>query len=498
VGGRGGAVNGAVTSSERRNLIAGGTVGALRFALTGLRELPGRKSLIFFSSGLPLRAGHDRTPFGEALSSLVNLANQSSVVVYTVDARGVTTDLDFLGGAAAPLGKGGDPGIASRLVGQDGLSAFAEPTGGLFLQGQNDVSQQVGKVLSDQRGYYLIGYIPSITAFHAAQAAGLGRPAFHNIRLKVKRKGLAVRSRNGYYGIPEDDSRIERARAAGTLLNALVSPFDSSDVRLHLSSVFFHDSARRALLRSFLRVDANDLSFAEDKGSLAADVQVLGVTFDHEGRAVDQHGQDQEIRLSKEDHEKALRWGINYTIDVPVKKPGAYELRVAFRDKASGRVGSAYQFAEVPDLKANRLSLSGIFMADAPAPDGLVPDQPQTAEVPEGDRGAIEALRVFPGGRPFSYGLEIYNAQLTKDGRGVEVTTQMRLFREGQQLMTGEQRPLDLAGQKDPKVLLAGGTVVLPSSMPAGEYVLQVTVIDALAPPKQRIATQAASFEVSP
>lgn len=42
-----------------------------------------------------------------------------------------------------------------------------------------------------------------------------------------------------------------------------------------------------------------------------------------------------------------------------VKKPGAYQLRVALRDVASGRIGSAWQFVEVPDMSQGRLALSG-------------------------------------------------------------------------------------------------------------------------------------------
>src|SRR5271169_1396324 len=131
------------STPERRNLITVGTIGVLRFALTGLRDLPGRKSLVLFSNGLPVHTDDvgnqsynpDRgfTAFGLALPGLVNLANQGSVVVYTVDTRGLTTDLDFLGRGAAALGARGDPALGSRLLGQEGLSEFAAPTGGLFL-----------------------------------------------------------------------------------------------------------------------------------------------------------------------------------------------------------------------------------------------------------------------------------------------------------------------------------------------------------------------------
>jgi VWFA-related protein len=492
---------------ERRDLLTGGTIGALRFALTGLRELPGRKSLVLLSNGLPLYLpnGDGPTAFGRAVSALITLANQGSVVVYAVDTRGLTTgQLTATDNTISPGGMADTSisdfkgmlnarGLAGRLDGQDGLSAFAESTGGLFLHDQNDISRQLRTVLEDQRGYYLIGYVPPALAFRPEK----GKARFHRIRLKVKRKGLAVRSRSGYYGIPEDDPQLAREREAATLLNALVSPFDSRDVGLHLSTLFFQDAVRGPLLHSFLRVDASNLSFAQDQGFLVAQVEALGATFDDEGRVIEQLGRDGKIRLSQDALERALERGINYTVDMPVKKPGAYQLRVAFRDTASGRVGSAYQFVEVPDLRRNRLSLSGILMSDAPSGDGLAPGEPARAEVLDTERGAaIQASRVFSRGQPLSYGLVIYNAQVTHDGRGVDVTTQMRLLHDGRVVVTGEPRRLEVANANDMKAVFTGSTLLLPTEMPEGHYVLQVTVIDALAPPKKQEALQTIDFEI--
>ena len=57
-----------------------------------------------------------------------------------------------------------------------------------------------------------------------------------------------------------------------------------------------------------------------------------------------------------------LRDGFVYFVTVPVKKPGAYQLRIALRDHGSQRVGSATQFIEVPDIKKNRLLVSSIVL----------------------------------------------------------------------------------------------------------------------------------------
>src|SRR6185436_13260109 len=43
-------------------------------------------------------------------------------------------------------------------------------------------------------------------------------------------------------------------------------------------------------------------------------------------------------------------------------KPGIYQIRVAARDDKSGRVGSAAQWIEIPDLSSKKLTLSTLML----------------------------------------------------------------------------------------------------------------------------------------
>jgi hypothetical protein len=54
--------------------------------------------------------------------------------------------------------------------------------------------------------------------------------------------------------------------------------------------------------------------------------------------------------------------GIKFSLTLAVKKPGIYYVRTAVWDPMSGKMGSAYQYIEIPDLKKNRLALSNIFI----------------------------------------------------------------------------------------------------------------------------------------
>ena len=78
----------------RSSVFATGTLGALRYIVNGIADLPGRKSVILFSDGFKLLET-DENGFQEGgrvldfLKLLVDDANRSSVVFYTIDARGL-------------------------------------------------------------------------------------------------------------------------------------------------------------------------------------------------------------------------------------------------------------------------------------------------------------------------------------------------------------------------------------------------------------------------
>jgi hypothetical protein len=313
------------------------------------------------------------------------------------------------------------------------------------------------------------------------------RPPFHKIKLSVKRPGLRVRSRAGFFGQIDEGAALPQPAAAKPLRVVLASPFSSGDIRLQLTSLFVHEPQRGYLMRSLFHVDTRDLQLQDVDGMLGTKLELLALTFGDNGMVVDELGRMQEIRLAKDQLDKALVEGLTYRLDVPVKKPGAYQLRVAIRDTSSGRVGTANQLVQVPDLGEKELALSGIVVGSLAA-EG-------TAAEPLGSQ-ATAALRRFRPGQALSYGYAVYNAKLDKATGLPRLDSQMRLFRDGEPLTVGEKRPIEAAAGSI--VVASGGGFVLGPEMPPGDYVLQVIVTDALAGKKTAVVTQAVDFEVRP
>jgi hypothetical protein len=105
------------------------------------------------------------------------------------------------------------------------------------------------------------------------------------------------------------------------------------------------------------------------------------------------------------------------------------------------------------------------------------------------------SLRQFKRGTILRYGYEIYNAKLDP-ARKPQITTQIRVFRDGKVVYEGKNLPVDTAGQNDLQRIKTLGALNLGIDMEAGEYILQIIVTDALAKEKNKISAQFVQFEV--
>jgi hypothetical protein len=302
--------------------------------------------------------------------------------------------------------------------------------------------------------------------------------------------------RNGFYGVTEEDKSAPRTLAQ-ELYEAAASPFGATGVHLQLTSLFANDEKAGSFMRSVLHINAGDLTFTEEANKMHQCIfDVLSMTFGDNGVVVEQTGRTYTLQLPEETYKRVARDGLVYYITVPVKKPGAYQLRMSLRDTATDRIGSASQFIEVPDVKKNRLALSGLILrgyanrnAQAENPSG---DQ---EGIDKGNAEASPAVRRFHSGMFMNYAFFIYNAHSEK-GAAPQLSTQVNLFHDGKPVFTGKQNPMKSTGQADMKRLLGGGILQLGTDLEPGDYVLQVIVTDALADNKHQTASQWMDFSI--
>ena len=484
----------------REDVYAVGTLGAVNYVVRGLRDLPGRKSILLISDGFRIFSQDDPTRNYRTLQKLQRLvdeAGRASVVIYTINATGLQTlaltAADDLSGR--DMQQMQDAMTSRRNVAfetQEGLDYLAYETGGMPIKNTNDLSGGIRRVLADQKGYYLIGYRPDQSTFDPRT----GRRMFHHLTVKVKRPGkFNVRMRHGFYGV-SDEEKPKPKTLGQQLYDALASPFGSTGVHLQLTSLFANDPNSGSIMRSLLYIDPRDLTFNDDAGFHRTSIDVMAITFGDNGVPIDQIARTYQIRLPDDDYKRILRQGLVYNVTVPVKKPGAYQLRVSLRDSASERVGSASQFIDAPDIKKKRLALSGLVVRGEANAKVSAPNASATEGREAGDAETSAAVRHFKAGNVLDYALFVYNAKLDTTSHP-QLMVQMKLFRDGTEVFTGKESKLNPGTQTDMQRLMAGGAIQLGTDMTPGDYVIQIMVTDLIADKKHNVVTQWMDFQVT-
>jgi hypothetical protein len=205
----------------------------------------------------------------------------------------------------------------------------------------------------------------------------------------VKRSGLRVRSRAGFYGAGEPERPVKPPTRREQLLAALTSPFNAGDIGLRMTALSYNDAKLGSYLLSMLHIDAKDLTFTRTAaGDFQGVLDSVAITFGDNGQPVEQSDLTLTFKAKPEIMETVRANGITLSRKHPVKKPGGYQMRLAVRDVATGRIGTANQFVDVPDVSKNRLALSGILLQEARETLGKATADPRSG-----------ALRQFqPGG----------------------------------------------------------------------------------------------------
>ncbi len=468
---------------------AAGTLGALRFVINGMNQLPGRKSVILFSHGFRVIGSRSKASSGNRatflLDDVVDQANRASVVIYGIDPRGLFANVPI-----AILGAS-DPNDRSFFESQAGLRLLAEETGGFAITNSNGFAEGIRNVLRDQ-SYYLIGYEPSGETFDPDTRR------YNRIEIKVDRPGAIVRYRSGFFNVTDEDrSAAASAKSAEQqVLDALTSPFAANEITLNFNPLFGYDATIGTYVRSLLHVKGDEIELKDgENGSKTAEFTLLAASFGDNGVIADQHGRNYKITLSPNEVQRLRETGFVYEFVMPIKQPGGYQFRVALRDNTGGTVGSASEYIEIPNLKKKRLTLSSIALERAASQARRQGNTGITDPVTDSSR-SDSSLRRFAKGAGLTYGLVVYNSKLDK-ANAPDLVSKIRLIHEGAPVFEGEFSPVAMEPGTDPQAVVLMGALTLGKNIPAGDYILQVIVSDRKANNKYATAVQSTRFEVN-
>lgn len=328
---------------------------SIRSMAAMLRQVTGRKHVVFFSEGFDsslllggqneqeTEQNYQATAAGQlwkvdsdavfgnrstlsALDQLTDALRKSDCTLHSVDVAG--------------LRAGGDQGLGAAKRGKDGLFLMARDTGGELFENFNDLGVAMNQLLEKTSVTYLISYRPQDLDFDGKYR-----------KLKVKLKNVddaRIVHRPGYFA-PSPKGGAEED--FGSLLSAASQLLDRRkgevDVRV-LALPTEQAVGDRLYVPTFVDIGGASFLGAAPAGrspakSVRADVFVYA--FDREGGIADFFSQAMTLELAQLG-EAFGSHGLRLYAPL-VLGPGDYTLRVLVRDPASGRSGTAVGTASV-------------------------------------------------------------------------------------------------------------------------------------------------------
>lgn len=463
-------------------------------------QLPGRKIVIFISDGFLLDPAN--TDSAQRLRRVTDAAARANAVIYTFDPKGLD---------AAPPSKTGMSAFrvqsGERFEMQDPLSAIAKETGGRFFKNRNNMRPLLSEALTEASRYYLLAWRPDPEV--------RGKDKFRRVEVKVKgRPELTVRMQNGYLEeVPKDEvTRAPKAEPknvkATAKTTAAAPPLDPAEEQLRAAlnsfapktglptslSLNYLEAEGGPLLSAAVRVDGSAVEFKREGNVVKASVEVVGVVYDSKGKSEATFKSLLALSAPPSRFEGGQTPHVYYNYQTKLA-PGLHQMRVATRDLKTGRVGSAVQWVEVPDLASRKLALSSLLVAETRAE--AVRRLTDTSGAPKVESllapaaAEISVDRRFERTSALRYLVFIYNAR-GGAAAAPDVTLQTQIFRGKREIFTAPPARVSAEGQDSTR--LAYAAEVPLEGLPPGRYSLRVTVNDRA--DKKSAATQRISFVV--
>ncbi len=342
--------------------------------VNGLKELPGRKTVVFFSEGLVIPANVQAQ-----FRAVIHAANRSQVSVYAMDAGGLRaesmnaeTRQEMLQAAARRMRQvesGRDDasnGIMTRalernedllrLNPESGLGQLASETGGFLIRDTNDAASAFRRIEEDMRFHYLLAYTPSNENYD-------GR--FRTISVKVVRPGVEVQARKGYYAVrPEASPTPFLGYEAPAIAQLDRSPRPDA-FPLKVTGLAFPEPKRPGLVPVLVEVPGSALSYSPDadKQMLHADFSIVVRVKDEAQHVVERLSQRYPLSTTTADLEKARQGSVLFYRETELP-PGKYRLEAVAYDAVADRASVRTRTFEVGTADERHVRLSSLVLVN--------------------------------------------------------------------------------------------------------------------------------------
>jgi VWFA-related protein len=449
-----------------------GTASALMGIIQTLSVATGRKSIIYFSEGLPASP-----TLQTRLDAVVSAANRANVSVYAIDAAGLRSkstlsetkrEIDMA--AEERLRQNGSRDATEgpltravertedllRLDPQTGLARLAEDTGGFLVRDTNDLGSSFRRIDEDNRYHYLLTYSPKNDNFDGK---------FRTIGVKVRHDGAQVFSRKGYFAVRS--SKVPVLSYEAPAIAALDRPKPPNAFAIGAAAMVFPTPSGKIVVPVVVHVRTDQLSFQVDqaKGTYAAQAAVVARIKDAQGEPVLTLSQQYILTGLTKELDTAKQGEILFYRQANLT-PGSYTLEAIVFDAIAEQGSARLSTITVPKVAVNTLAASSLVLVRKVE---QVPPEERASNLPfyYGD------LLLYPNtGEPLRRGtdeeLMFYVAFYPTPGHDPVATVE--LLHSGRTLAT---TPLELAHATSPGRVQHLGKLPV-GNLPEGTYELHL------------------------
>ena len=454
---------------------------AVQSLATMLRNVPGRKSVIHFSSGIT-KTGQENEA---TLRAATDAANQADVSLYTMDARGLAAlppggdaSSSSPSGTALYSGSAVASQVSSLQGSRETLATLATDTGGRTFYDLNDFTPAFDEVQRENSSYYLIGYNPTNTRSD-------GR--FRHIRVEVARPGLKVQARPGYFA-PKNFRQFTREDKELQLQQVMDLDVPFVDLPFVVETAYFRRPDKKFTVVLAAKIPGSQVAFLKKSGKQETEFDFAWKVTDAQNHTAGALRDTLPVKVTNETYEEIIGSNLFYEGEV-VLPPGKYNLKAVVRENETGKIGTFEAPLVVPDVADTALGLSSVVLSNEVKSsedlDRAHVTHDKNSPLQVGNRSVLPSVtRVFRSSQMLSVFLESYAGKnVTAAGPPTAPSVGLVFFRRGRKFAEAGPFPGKLEKSTDQK---ASYFAQIPlDKFPRGSYTLQVNVLD---PAIERVA----------
>jgi len=284
-----------------------------------LSRAPGERSIVLLTPGtyVPRRM----RPMQD---QLIAAATRARITINAIDPRGAHVRNDN----ADPSTFTDAWGMAETLDRNALLGDVTSGTGGAFIRGDNGIEAALRRGDGAPEFVYLLAFSPSELKLDGK---------YHKLGVTLKRRGLAVEARHGYYAAAPAPEPADAARSR--METAFFSDRDLDGVPVSLQVRSSHKPGAEIVLTVTAQIDARPLQFRKEARENRAAVTLAVGLFDWNGALVKDSWKELDLHPEDDALEELRRGGVEVATDFDVA-PGRYLLRALVSQDGGRTLGA--------------------------------------------------------------------------------------------------------------------------------------------------------------